>query len=34
MIPISAITEWREYAPWGSSAQVEHVAWGVLERTR
>ena len=24
MIPISAITEWREYAPWGSSAQVEH----------
>ncbi len=24
MIPIAAITEWREHAPWGSSAQVEH----------
>ena len=24
MIPIAAITEWRELAPWVSSAQVEH----------
>ncbi len=24
MIPIAAITEWREHAPWVSSAQVEH----------
>ncbi len=24
MIPIAAITEWQEYAPWPTSAQIEH----------